>query len=78
MEYLKEKIIYECLCILDNSQKNKQQLNELLQQLAGKYHIKLQQKKYVVKKYDALKKFIKNTEGYNITLPRLYNVFIYD
>ena len=71
----KDKIIYNCLSILDGSQKYNDDLLQDLEKFAKDYHVKIKQKKYNIKKYDALKKFVKNDEGYQATIQRLYNVF---
>ncbi len=68
-------IIYECLCLLDGEKKDTSNLIENIEKLAKLYHITLRPKKYAIKKYIAFKKFVRNSEGYNISLLRLWNVF---
>ena len=72
---IKDIIIYECLCLLDGEKEDASYMIENIEKLAKFYHITLRQKKYATKKYIAFKQFVRNSEGYNISLLRLWNVF---
>ena len=70
---MKDKIIYHTLEFLDTNDLNHaNKAKEYLTELAKKYHIKIKKQiKTDVKA--ALKGFVFNGPGYQVTIPKLYN-----
>lgn len=70
----KDKIIYNILIYLENKDNsNMPKIREDLKAMAKHHRVILKSKKVRISIYDALKSFIINNEGYNITMNRLYN-----
>ena len=64
------------LIIYNVFKKNINESIELLTEFASIYHIILKKKRQNIDLKEALLLFIKNDEGYKITIPRLYNALI--
>lgn len=71
---MKDKIIYHVFEFLETGDLTHSEIaKEHLKNLAKKYHVRLKYKKTLYNTKEAFKEFILNGEGYNITIPKLYN-----
>jgi hypothetical protein len=73
MDNLKEKIIYHVFEFLETGDIEHSKIaKEHLKELAKKYHVKIK-KQIITNTKNAFKEFILNNNGFDETIPKLYN-----